>query len=172
MAKRKTTAAKRNGKPEGTRGAPRKFDRAKVVPAICTRLATGEPMAVICRDLKVPVRTVNDWRAQDPDIAAQFDEARDLGFDAIAHECLEIADDRSNDWTIGERGGRVLDNEAVQRSKLRIETRLKLLARWDPKRYGERQQLDHTSSDGSMRPAPPMTKEELREAVQAVTEKF
>lgn len=172
MAKRKTTAAKRNGKPEGTRGAPRKFDRAKVVTAICTRLATGEPMAVICRDLKVPVRTVNDWRAQDADIAAQFDEARDLGFDAIAHECLAIADDGRRDYAVSEDGREVPDHDHIQRSKLRIETRLKLLARWDPKRYGEKQQLDHTSSDGSMRPAPPMTKEELREAVQAVTEKF
>lgn len=172
MAKRKTIAAKRNGKPAGVRGAPRKFDRAKVVPAICTRLATGEPMAVICRDLKVPVRTVNDWRAQDPDIAAQFDEARDLGFDAIAHECLEIADDGRRDYAVGEDGRETVDHDHIQRSKLRIETRLKLLARWDPKRYGEKQQLDHTSSDGSMRPAPPMTKEELREAVQAVTEKF
>lgn len=141
-------AKNRNGKPEGVRGAERKYDRAEVVPAICVRLAAGEPMAVICRDLNIPVRTVNDWRAQDAEIAAQFDEARDLGFDAIAHECLGIADDGTNDWKVGERGGVVLDTEAVQRSKLRIETRLKLLARWDPRRYGEKQQLEHTGPGG------------------------
>jgi hypothetical protein len=31
-----------------------------------------------------------------------------------------------------------LNAEHVQRSKLRIETRLKLLAKWNPKKYGER----------------------------------
>jgi hypothetical protein len=129
-------------------------------------------MAVICRDIGVPVKTVNDWRLDDEAIRAQFDEARDLGFDAIAHECLSIADDGTNDWTTGQRGGIVLDTEAVMRSKLRIETRLKLLARWDPRRYGERVQLDHRSPDGTMSPAPPMTKEELRDAVRDVVEKF
>jgi hypothetical protein len=34
-----------------------------------------------------------------------------------------------------------LNAEHVQRSKLRIETRLKLLAKWSPKKYGERVQV-------------------------------
>lgn len=136
----------------GKRGAPRQYDRAKVTAAICARLATGEPMAVICRGLGVPVKTVNDWRLQDESIRAQFDDARDLGFDAIAHECLTIADDGRRDYTVDEDGREAVDHDHIQRSKLRIDTRLKLLAKWDPKRYGEKQQLDHTSSDGSMTP--------------------
>lgn len=129
MATRKTTA-KRNGKPEGLRGAPRKFDRTKVVKAICARLATGEPMAVICRDLEVPVRTVNDWRAQDADIAAQFDEARDLGHEAIAYDCMAIADNQK---------------EHHQSRRVRIETRLKLLAKWDPRRWGDKLITENTN---------------------------
>jgi len=35
-----------------------------------------------------------------------------------------------------ENGLDTIDGEHVSRSKLRIETRLKLLACWDPKRYG------------------------------------
>jgi hypothetical protein len=34
-----------------------------------------------------------------------------------------------------------LNSEHIQRSKLRIETRLKLLAKWNPKKYGERVQV-------------------------------
>ncbi|HXD37446.1 MAG TPA: hypothetical protein VN624_12375, partial [Rhodanobacter sp.] len=30
--------------------------------------------------------------------------------------------------------------------KLRIDTRLKLLAKWDPKRYGDKQQLEHSGT--------------------------
>lgn len=36
-----------------------------------------------------------------------------------------------------------IDTEHIQRSKLRVETRLKLLAKWNPKRYGDR--IDVTS---------------------------
>jgi hypothetical protein len=151
---------------------PRQYDREEVVAAICARLALGEPMAVICRDMDIPVRTVNDWRLLDPEIRAQFDEARDLGYDAIAHDCMSIADDGSRDYKIAADGREVPDYDHIQRSKLRIETRLKLLARWDPRRYGERVQLDHRSPDGTMSPAPAMSKEELRDAVRDVVEKF
>jgi hypothetical protein len=38
-------------------------------------------------------------------------------------------------------GREQLDREHVQRSKLRIETRLKLLAKWNPKKWGDRLQV-------------------------------
>lgn len=42
----------------------------------------------------------------------------------------------------------------------------------DKENWKQKNQVDHTSSDGTMRPAPPMTKEELRETVQSVVQKF
>jgi hypothetical protein len=38
-------------------------------------------------------------------------------------------------------GREQLDREHVQRSKLRIETRLKLLAKWNPKKWGDKLEL-------------------------------
>jgi hypothetical protein len=81
------------------------------------------------------------WMAADPDLSAHIARARDLGYEAIAEETLSIADDASNDYMdrqVGDRTVRVLDGEHVQRSKLRIETRLKLLAKWNPKKYGDK----------------------------------
>lgn len=118
--------------------ASRKYDRATLVPAICARLSTGEPLTVICRDMGLSRITVNGWRAEDPEIAAQFDAARDLGYDAIAADCLSIADDGRRDYVTTEDGREVPDHDHISRSKLRIDTRLKLLAKWDPRRYGER----------------------------------
>ena len=68
--------------------------------------------------------------------------ARETGEEVIAQECLAIADDGTNDWmeyqvteyTTAYR----LNGEHVQRSKLRIDTRLKLLAKWNPKKYGDK----------------------------------
>lgn len=120
---------------------PSKYSE-KVVSDICARLAEGEPMAQICRDEGMPAyRTVKDWADEDSPrgkaVSAAIARAREEGFDALAAECLEIADDGSRDYTQTTDGRIVPDHDHIQRSKLRIETRLKLLAKWDPKRYGE-----------------------------------
>src|SRR6185312_6202942 len=104
-------------------GRPREYNREEVTQAICERLATGrEPMSVICKDLGVPVRTVNDWRKGDDTISVRFDEARELGYDAIASDCLAIADDGSRDYMQLPDGREVPDYDHISRSKLRIDT--------------------------------------------------
>jgi hypothetical protein len=102
--------------------------------AICARIAEGEPLRQICRDEAMPAwRTVYGWMDAHEDFAAHIAHAREHGGEAIAQDCLAIADNGEED---------------VQRSKLRIETRLKLLAKWNPKRYGERSTLDLANKDG------------------------
>lgn len=111
---------------------------------ICERLSKGEPLAVICRDEHMPaVRTVSDWKAANTTFSADFARARDDGFDALAAQCMEIADDARHDWVLTKKGT-ILDEAAVGRAKLQVETRLKLLAKWDPKRYGEMQKIEHS----------------------------
>ena len=114
---------------------------------ICGEISRGITLSQICREDGMPNRrTVGLWREKDEAFNSRFARAREIGFDEIAEEALDIADDGSNDWMErnGEKSeGWQLNGEHVQRSKLRIETRLKLLAKWDPKRYGER--LDLTS---------------------------
>lgn len=100
-------------------------------------------------------QAVYDWMKDNEDLSLRFARARDVGFDAIAEETLDIADDSRNDWiqrNIGDEENPILieqvNTEHIQRSKLRIETRLKLLAKWDPRRYGEK--LDLTSKGEAM----------------------
>ena len=126
----------------------------ELIEAIAERLSNGEPMAAICRDEGMPAyRTVKDWMDSKPEVSAAIACAREEGFDAIAASTLEIADDSRNDYIEqladagDERAAEARANsEHIQRSKLRIETRLKLLAKWDPKRYGERIALEHDVS--------------------------
>jgi len=123
-------------------GRPSKFTEA-IAKEICERLAKGEPMASICRDERMPaVRTVGDWREARSDFSASIARAREEGFDALAAECLDIADDKSGDVRVVGDEHEVCNTEFVQRAKLRIETRLKLLAKWDPKRYGDKVDLN------------------------------
>jgi hypothetical protein len=85
---------------------------------------------------------VNRWGGEDPEFGEDLAGARSLGWDALAHECLAIADDSRNDYVEALRDdgtsmGYRFDAENVNRSRLRIETRLRLLRQWDSGRYGE-----------------------------------
>lgn len=119
-------------------GAERKYDRDKWVPKICARLADGEPLAVICRDIGIPRRTVNQWRQDESEIDEQLNAARDDGFDVIASRVRDIA-----------RGKHRKGKDSltlVQRDKLTAEMDLKLLSKWDRRRYGDHIAL--TGADG------------------------
>lgn len=118
----------------------------EVADAICERLAMGEPLRAICRDEGMPAwRTVYDWMEANEAFAAAIARARSAGFDALAEQCLDIADDERHDWAMTKKGV-VTDEVAIGRAKLRVDTRLKLLAKWDPKRYGDR--IDLGNADG------------------------
>ncbi len=68
-------------------------------------------------------RTISDWKTKDLTFSANIARAREEGFDALAAECLQIADNIIED---------------AQSRRVRIEARLKLLAKWDYKRYGDK----------------------------------
>lgn len=113
----------------------------ELVEAILAGISDGVPLRQLCRIHGIGKSSWYRWMEADADLAGRFARARLEGFDAIAEETLEIADDGTNDWIKRERDDgsfdEVLNGEHVQRSKLRVDTRLKLLAKWDPKRYGD-----------------------------------
>lgn len=149
-------------------GRPSKFTEA-LFDEIISRISEGEPLRQICRDAHMPTfATVYSWIGKGDELSIRFARARIVGWCAIAEDCLEIADDGRNDW-MEVNGKSVQNSEAIQRSKLRVDTRQKMLAIWDPTRYGNK--IDLTSSDGSMSPksgidAAKLSKENL-EAVLA-----
>jgi hypothetical protein len=74
----------------------------------------------------------------------------------MADELMEIADDGRNDWM--ERHGEEdpgwqVNSEHIQRSRLRVDARKWTLSKVLPKIYGDKQEIDHKSSDGSMTPS-------------------
>jgi transposase-like protein len=115
----------------------------EIVERIISDIEEGIPLAETCRKLGLARSTVYYWADKYEDFAGRIARARIVGFDAIAEETLEIADDATNDWmerNVSEDAptSYVANAEHIARSKLRIETRLKLLAKWDPRRYGDK----------------------------------
>jgi predicted secreted protein len=160
-SKRATAAPKPQAKAKGAAAqenvskAPKKIGRPskytpELVAEICQRISTGEPLRQICRDEHMPEwRTVYDWLARDESLSAEVARAREAGYDAMAEEALEIADTPrlgakkvfSSGAEEGEDSVTVTEEDMLGHRKLQIETRLKLLACWNPKKYGNKVQM-------------------------------
>lgn len=134
------TPRKKPGPPKGSGGRPSKYT-PELAAEICERLATGEPLAQICRDDHMPAfQKVYEWMGRDPALSGAIARAREIGYDKMAEEVLEIADNPK--WgqvqIMDDKGTTVRTEDMLGHRKLQIETRLKLLAKWNPKRYGDR----------------------------------
>jgi len=129
--------------PKKKTGRPSKYT-PELAAEICNRLGTGEPLLQICKDENMPERrTVYGWLERDPDLSAQFAHAREAGCDAIAEELIEISDTLHFGETqvMGDKNTTTTVADMLGHRKLRIETRLKLLACWNPAKYGTKVQL-------------------------------
>lgn len=120
-------------------GRPTMYSQERL-DLICEGLSKGIPLTVICSADGMPTdNTVRDWEKR-ADVGAEVSmaiaRAREAGHDAIALEALAIADDGSRDYKENADGHPVIDHDHVSRARLRVDTRLKLLAKWSP-RYRE-----------------------------------
>jgi hypothetical protein len=114
---------------------------------ICERMSEGEVLKQILRDEHMPDRkTVMNWLRARPEFDAEYIRAREQMMDVWAEEVVEIAEDGTNDWMERElAAGRIVtvtNNEAVARSKLRVDSRRWLLSKLRPETYGDSQRID------------------------------
>lgn len=101
-----------------------RLEKVKSDPAapmiIFARVAEGETLWDIARAWRVPGGGLTEWFSTEH--ASLYDAALKVRADALAHDALTIADEKNNE---------------VPRDKLRVDTRLRLAAKWDRRRYGE-----------------------------------
>jgi hypothetical protein len=112
-----------------------------VADKICSQIADGKSMRTICREESMPhMSTVFRWLREHDEFREQYVRAKDDAADAMAEDILEIADDGTNDYmtiTKGDKEYEVVNGEAIQRSRLRVDSRKWLMAKLKPKKYGE-----------------------------------
>lgn len=128
---------------DGSRPAGRPSIRTpETEEAILGWIAEGKTLRAFCRQEGSPTwRTVYDWLGEDAEFSARFARARELGHDAISEEAMEIADtpeEGVETVTKVDGGTEVRRGDMLGHRKLQIETRLKLLAKWNPKKWGDR----------------------------------
>lgn len=127
-------------------GRPTIFTK-KLGDAICAELAEGISLRTVCEKEKMPsASTVFKWLRENDEFSQQYARAKQESSDAMAEDIIDISDDGRNDWMQRKYGDTMVwieNGEALQRSKLRVETRKWLMAKMKPKKYGEK--VDVTS---------------------------
>jgi hypothetical protein len=108
------------------------------IQSLLNRIEGGRFLADVTQDEDMPHHvTVLKWCEDDPQFRQRLARSREIGNDRIAVDAIKIADDGRNDTYIDAKGNQRVDYDVLGRSKLRVDTRFKLLALTDP-RYSER----------------------------------
>ena len=134
---------------KGKGGRPPEAVPADIAEEIIEWISIGQTLREYCRQEGKPSwRSVYRWMEKDKEFAARIAHARELGHDAIAEETLEIIDTEpefAESWSqFG--GSKHRDSAHATWLKNRVEQRMKLLAKWNPKKYGDKVGVEHSGS--------------------------
>ena len=122
-------------------GRPTDYN-AKVATAICQWLAGGQSLRAYCRQDGTPdLSTITRWIVAHDEFRKQYVQAREAAGYAHADNIIDVAE--------AVRSGR-LDPQAGRA----VMDGMKWAAeRMAPKTHSPKQEIDHTSSDGTMSPS-------------------
>lgn len=94
--------------------------------------------------------TILKWLRENIAFQTQYAHAREEQADVLADEILDIADDGKPDFRFDPEVGLIVDGDAIQRAKLRIDSRKWIASKLKPKKYGDK--TIHTAPDGESSP--------------------
>lgn len=127
------------------------YDREALAPVILERMADGKSLRAVLREDGMPsVGTFLQWVNEDPNLAEQYTRARSLCLDAMAEDIIDLSDTaRIGQKSVSKATGlEITEGDMVERSRLQVEARKWLLSKLAPKKYGERQHVEHSGKLG------------------------
>jgi hypothetical protein len=92
------------------------------VSKACEMISGGKSLRDACRALNISESSMRYHLMKDEQAFAQSTHARELGCDALADQCLEIADDQTLD---------------PAHKRIMVETRIRLIGKWS-QRYSDK----------------------------------
>ena len=135
---------------------------------VLAEISKGISLSKACKHLDLNYSTVWNWINDEDN--KYFDNSLrvyEAGCDALADECIDIADEKSSDSVELEDGRVVVNNEVIQRSRLRIDTRMRLIGKWNKSKYGDRQVIQSTNTNINLdKDAGTMTQAELMAVIK------
>lgn len=134
-------------------------EKAEIMAHVLVNVACGRFVSRIFREdatteggIKLPAPTTFwKWVLEDTsgELEQKVADARAKGIEAILDETLDIADEVQHDTIRDDNGTARPNSEWITRSRLRVDTRIKLAQMMKPKTYGDK--LDLTSGGKPLR---------------------
>ncbi len=128
-------------------GRPQIYTK-ELADRVCHELAMGKSLRTVCKAEDMPaISTIFTWFRTQEGFTEQYEKAKQEATDALAEEILDISDESSNDYKEEVRPDgstyTKVNQENIQRARLRVDTRKWLMAKMKPKKYGDK--VDVTS---------------------------
>lgn len=120
------------------KGRPQKYT-AELAKEICeVILTTSKGTKKLCEERPHwPCQdTFFSWLKTYPEFSEQYARAKICQVEFLVDEMLEIADDASEDSFLNEEGRTIVNGAAINRAKLKIDTRKWLACKLVPRVYG------------------------------------
>lgn len=110
---------------------------------VCQMIEKGLSLNTILNSPDKPIsRTVfYELLNLDAKFNERYARAREIFADSVFEEILDIADNSNADLELVD-GKIVINGEAVQRSRLKIDARKWMLSKLNPKKYGDKLEVD------------------------------
>lgn len=89
------------------------------------------------------------WKLKYPTFADKYYKAKLNQAELHVEECFDISDDVSNDKKENHLGNEVTNNEAVNRSRLKVDTRKWVASKLLPRQYGDKQLVEDLQAENS-----------------------
>lgn len=109
-------------------------DRTQITPdivmAVCELVAEGKTLTAAAKEYNTSPAAIRYRLMTDEELFSVSARARESGCDALADQCIEIADDPAID---------------VAEKRIRIDTRIRLIGKWS-KRYSDKITVENNTT--------------------------
>lgn len=143
-----------------------KEEKEQIVISICDKVIEDKiSFNKAVQESEITLVCFYKWIAKDKELQTVYNYAREVRSDVLFEEIIEIADNTEEGVTIEtDDHGRTKEKKGdmTQHRRLKIDSRKWVVAKMQPKKYGDKSEVDHKSSDGSMTPRTPLTKEQAK----------
>lgn len=125
----------------------------EIANEICEAISTSsDGIRKLCKKNKhwPSMKTVFKWAIEHPEFGEQYAKAKNRQVHVWGEEIISIADNKSKDYYVDEKGNVKGNLEHINRSRLRIDTRKWLMCKLLPKVYGDKANDDKGSIDATL----------------------
>lgn len=147
-------------RPKKTRGRPPKYNRPKVIAAICEAIADGGLVKHACARYKISRSVLHSWLSSDKDLLELYMRAREDQAHALAEKAIEISDGDDALTLLREEAIDGYEDELkeaddkhyfkkvsalragiINRDRMRVDALKWMASKIAPKNYGDRQEV-------------------------------